>query len=339
VNQLKHHLLIILLLTTPLAYSESVSIQKSHHGADEIISLKLKGLLPHMEYWAGIYKSYDSHDWRNVVSWPLEEITNGTIDFENISTIGKYEARLFYKNSYKLVDRREFTISEQQDNAESLQVDKASFAPDERVTVITKYLKSNSNYWLGIFEKSNPNSWENVVGWPLQNISNGAIEFESINETGEYEARLFYYGTTQLVDSVAFRVESDDCGTPWYSASLTYYTSYPEPDSEECQSYNGCKWAGQFYGLDEVQSKEWVAKTNIVAVHLKDWDWLGSKQIRIRQNGKEIIATAFDACADADCNGCCTENLGTNNFLLDLEENTKQRFGSESGTVQFQVCH
>jgi hypothetical protein len=131
----------------------------------------------------------------------------------------------------------------------------------------------------------------------------------------------------------------DDCGTTWYTASLTNYTSYPDPNSEECLLYNGCTWAGQFYGLNEVQSEAWVANTNIVAVHMKDWDWLGSKTIRIRQDSREIIATAYDACSDADCDGCCTDNLGDNDFLLDLEKHTEQRFGSGSGTVSFQVCN
>ena len=129
------------------------------------------------------------------------------------------------------------------------------------------------------------------------------------------------------------------CSTPWRSASLTHYSSYPAgPSSEESTLYNGWTWKGQFYGLKGVQSESWVKSNNIVAVHLKDWDALGSKKLRIRQGNKEIIATAYDACSDADCDNCCTRNLGDNNFLIDLEKYTKQRFGSGSGTVQFQVC-
>src|SRR5690242_2183412 len=39
------------------------------------------------------------------------------------------------------------------------------------------------------------------------------------------------------------------CETPgltWKSARKTWYTSYPDPNSEECIKFNGCMWAGLF---------------------------------------------------------------------------------------------
>ena len=88
-----------------------------------------------------------------------------------------------------------------------------------------------------------------------------------------------------------------NCSGPWYQANLTWYESYPEEGSEECTDYNGCEWAGQFYGLDGVQTEEWVAAHNIASVHLDDWDWLGMQAIKIRQGDHEIIATVYDACS------------------------------------------
>jgi hypothetical protein len=337
-NIQKYSILLLILFNPLYSHAESISMPSSLHNSDENISIRFEGLLPYKAYWVGVYDKVSSNYWGNVVSWPLEDIRNGMVGFEEIGVTGNYEVRLFYKDTYNLVDRFEFTVTAKQDEEESLQLTKEIFSPNETIRVTTNHLKNNVNYWLGIFEKSSFNNWNNVVSWPLENIINGTINFESISAPGEYEVRLFYYDTTQLVGSIGFSVEPIDCNTPWYSASLTHYTSYPDPNSEECKYYNGCNWAGQFYGLRDVQSEEWVAKTNIVAVHMKDWDWLGSKKIRIRQGNNEIVAMAYDACSDADCDGCCTENLGENNFLLDLEENTMQRFGSGSGTVQFQVC-
>lgn len=129
-----------------------------------------------------------------------------------------------------------------------------------------------------------------------------------------------------------------DCGSQWYTARLTNYTSYPDPGSEECVEYKGCTWAGQFYGLPGQQSESWVAENNIIAVHLKDWEWMGMKNVHLRQGSKEIVAKVYDACSDLDCDGCCTNNLGGDGFLIDIESYTMNRFGSGSGEVEFQVC-
>lgn len=127
-------------------------------------------------------------------------------------------------------------------------------------------------------------------------------------------------------------------GPDWHSARLTSYQSYPAPDSEDCIADNGCTWAGPFYGLPDTYPEDWVARHNIVAVHLKDWDWLGMKVLKLRQGGREIEAQVLDACADSDCDGCCTANLGGDGYLIDIEAHTMARFGSGAGLVEFQVC-
>ena len=133
-------------------------------------------------------------------------------------------------------------------------------------------------------------------------------------------------------------VAGNDCGAAWYRANLTHYESYPAPGSDECVIYNGCLWSGYFYGISGKQPESWVMANNIAAVHLKDWSWLGLKSINLRQGNKRITAKVYDACADSDCNGCCTANLAGDGYLIDLEKYTMQRFGSGSGIVEFQVC-
>ncbi|MFT6451533.1 MAG: hypothetical protein ACJA06_001017 [Halocynthiibacter sp.] len=128
------------------------------------------------------------------------------------------------------------------------------------------------------------------------------------------------------------------CRPEWRTASLTNYVSHPAPDSAECKQYNGCSWAGQFYGLPDVYNENWVSQHSIVAVHLKDWDQLGMKVLHLRQGAHEIYAQAIDACSDTDRNGCCTANLKENAYLVDVEKYTMERFGSGDGQVEFQIC-
>ena len=128
------------------------------------------------------------------------------------------------------------------------------------------------------------------------------------------------------------------CEGEWQSAALTNYESYPDPGSTECVKYNGCKWAGQFYGVSGKKSEKWVSRNNIAAVHQKHWSRFGGKSLRLRKSGQEIVVKVLDLCSDSDCNGCCTNNLGGDGYLIDIEKFTMQRFGSGSGVVKFQVC-
>jgi hypothetical protein len=121
----------------------------------------------------------------------------------------------------------------------------------------------------------------------------------------------------------------------WRSASLTNFTSYPDPGSEECIEFNGCMWEGQFAGLDGKQTEEWVMSHNIVAVHSKDFDTYKLKTLRLRKDGKQIDVTVYDECSDSDCSGCCTQNAKPSGFLIDVEHYTSQRFGVSDGQVEW----
>lgn len=124
--------------------------------------------------------------------------------------------------------------------------------------------------------------------------------------------------------------------TVWHQANLTWYTSWPEPDSEECIEYNGCTWAGYFAGVEGQMTEEWVSQHNIIAVHEKDWKQYKLKTFRLRMNGSMIDAVVYDMCSDSDCDGCCTENAGEIGFLIDIEKYTRERFdGNGDGVVEW----
>ena len=124
--------------------------------------------------------------------------------------------------------------------------------------------------------------------------------------------------------------------TVWHQANLTWYTSWPEPDSEECIEYNGCTWAGYFAGIEGQMTEEWVSQHNIIAVHEKDWKQYKLKTFRLRMNGSTIDAVVYDMCSDSDCDGCCTENAGEIGFLIDIEKYTRERFdGNGDGVVEW----
>lgn len=123
----------------------------------------------------------------------------------------------------------------------------------------------------------------------------------------------------------------DDPGLVWKSGRKTNYTSYPDPNSEECVVYNGCMWAGWFAHCDEQQSEAWVASHDIAAMFPDSGYEL--HDICLRSGERTMIVTVYDTCGDDDCDGCCTENKGDADALIDLESFTNARWGLPDGDL------
>ena len=174
------------------------------------------------------------------------------------------------------------------------------------------------------------------TGESTSNVWNSAQYSSSDTETAESSSSSVDEPaqSSSSVENVAQSSSAAD--TVWHQANLTWYTSWPEPGSEECVEYNGCTWAGYFAGVEGQMTEEWVCQHNIIAVHEKDWEKYKLKTFRLRMNGSTIDAVVYDKCADSDCEGCCTENAGEIGFLIDIEKYTRERFdGNGDGVVEW----
>ena len=168
--------------------------------------------------------------------------------------------------------------------------------------------------------------------------SSSALESSSSEVASSSSETLVESSSAEVAPESSAEIESSESSadTVWNRAVLTWYTSWPEPGSEECEDYNGCTWAGWFAGLEDQQTEEWVSEHNIIAIHEKDWDTYKLKTFRLRKGGHTIDAVVYDKCADSDCDGCCTKNAGKVGFLIDIESYTRQRFNNYgSGIVEW----
>ena len=171
-----------------------------------------------------------------------------------------------------------------------------------------------------------------------QSSSSSEIIAGSSSSVGEEQSSSSTENVAESSSSAIGGVESSSAvaDTVWHQANLTWYTSWPEPGSEECIEYNGCTWAGYFAGVEGQMTEEWVSQHNIIAVHEKDWEKYKLKTFRLRMNGSTIDAVVYDMCSDSDCDGCCTENAGEIGFLIDIEKYTRERFdGNGDGVVEW----
>ncbi len=127
------------------------------------------------------------------------------------------------------------------------------------------------------------------------------------------------------------------CDTPgllWKTAAKTEYTSFPDPGSPECIEYSGCDYMGMFAACDKTATEAWVAAHNIVAA-FPDFATLKLHDLCLKSGSKTIVVTVIDTCGDSDCGGCCTQNKGTADELIDIERYTAARFGVPDGRIQW----
>ncbi len=126
-------------------------------------------------------------------------------------------------------------------------------------------------------------------------------------------------------------VNANDCasqaGLTWKSANETVFESYPPAGSVECIQYSGCMYEGQFQDCSNTMPVSWVDSHNIVSV-FPDSDSLAYHALCLKDpsSGNSIVVVALDTCADSDCSGCCTQNQGNADELIDVEINTDARF-------------
>ena len=127
----------------------------------------------------------------------------------------------------------------------------------------------------------------------------------------------------------------DDSGIPaacrgadldWRSGRKTWFESYPDPDSDECNNNGGCMWAGKFAACGEKKTEAWVMEHNIVAAY-PDFMDLRLHDLCLRYEDRYIIVTVYDTCSDNDCSGCCSRNQDGKDQLIDMEKYTNRRWG------------
>lgn len=131
-------------------------------------------------------------------------------------------------------------------------------------------------------------------------------------------------------------VRCADASLAWKTGNKTNYTSYPAPGSQECIEFSGCKYQGMFAACSGTKSEDWVSKHDIVAIFpdLRSHE-LHELCLTKPDGTAPIIVTVYDTCSDSDCDGCCTQNRGGADALIDVEHYTDERWGVADGPIRW----
>ena len=195
-----------------LVPTTTLSTNKETYTPQEAITLSLSNMSGASNDWVAIYPAGSSNSWDNVLSWKYTSgIVNGNITLTGVPA-GHYEARAFFRNSYHLEAKKNFTVSApQQETAVTTQ--KENYDAGEAITLSLSNMSGASNDWVAIYPAGSSNSWDNVLSWKYTSgIVNGNITLTGV-PAGHYEARAFFRNSYHLEAKKSFTVTAVDVGS------------------------------------------------------------------------------------------------------------------------------
>ena len=93
--------------------------------------------------------------------------------------------------------------------AMSIQTDKTTYIPSERVSISFQEMFGDSQDWVAIYPKGSTNAWINVLDWQwTDGVKTGTITLKNL-PVGQYEARAFYRNSYTLEKSCDFSVDAE----------------------------------------------------------------------------------------------------------------------------------
>jgi len=186
----------------------TVTTNKSSYNAGESVQVNFKNMLANAKDWVAVYPIGSSNDWSNVVDWNWAGgVKNGQLTFTNIAK-GKYEVRVFFKNTYKLEAKYNFTVGASNSNKTTITSSKATYRQGQTINISFKNMSANSKDWVGIYPVGSSNDWSNVVAWNWAGgVKNGQLTFNKDIPVGKYEVRAFFNNTFITEAKSNFTVE------------------------------------------------------------------------------------------------------------------------------------
>jgi len=193
--------ILILVLITLFAYSEAiVKVKKESYSTNEGISVYIENMSTDKKNWIGIYPVESNNDWGNVVSWRWTDKAEATtITVPQVSKAGKYEARVFFNNTF-VVQGKSQPFDVRQAIADSAELNSSEYhitTCADKISINFKKMGNHSNDWIGLYPTGSSNEWKNIIAWRwMKNKTEGTVELSSPNNEGfpigTYELRAFF---------------------------------------------------------------------------------------------------------------------------------------------------
>ena len=222
---MKKKLIFIYFLLFTLLNATTVKTDKDVYTTQDTIKLIVNGMLGDKEDWVSIYPFGSTNDWNNVLKWTWTEgASKGTFSLGSLP-VGKYEARVFFKNSFKLEASSSFVVKNNDENNQiidiALTLNKNTYAQNELIYINYDNMQGNNTDWIGIYPAGASYEFENVIdykylygnisgeialgGFPQGKALHGSTTMPGLS-AGNYEIRAFFNNTLHAEKVVPFTV-------------------------------------------------------------------------------------------------------------------------------------
>jgi len=149
----------------PFAIKNTVTLSSLDKYTGHNVNIEIKNQAPSAKNWVGLYPAGSTNAWGNVVDWKWSTAKN-KLSFTKVPS-GQYEARIFYKNSFKLENSSYFTVGNiiEGNNTVDIQSDKNSYSPNDTIHLNIVNQAVDKQNWVGIYPVGSSNDFRNVVDW------------------------------------------------------------------------------------------------------------------------------------------------------------------------------
>jgi len=202
-------ILLLMIFISSLMLATTITSWKTVYPTGNAAWIKVENKPNNAKDWIGIYKAGSNNDWENAVAWKWAKDDSkkypNWYEFPGLKN-GKYEARFFLNNSYKVEKKVAFTVG---NTAVKISTWKANYKSNEHVWIKVENKPNNAKDWIGIYKAGSNNEWGNVVAWKWSKEDSKKYpnwyEFSGL-KAGKYEARFFLNNSYKVEKKVAFTV-------------------------------------------------------------------------------------------------------------------------------------
>jgi len=298
-------IIFISLLLVSMINAATLSLNKTTLTPQDSILVTFTNMTGQHQDWIGIYPKGSNNDWKNVIKWHwTNDSATGQVIFTSLP-VGKYEARAFYNNSFKLEAKKAFTITQSSTEAPTLSTGKATYFNNDKITVNFANMVAKNQDWIGIYPKNSSNDWGNVVAWHWTNdTTNGQVIFNAL-PAGKYEARAFYNNsfhleakkdftvTTQNVpDKILIEDAENGINPKWTNyagAEMTLLNEGAQGSDHAIRTYTG---SGQYIFIGE-PSKKFKYLTLDVRVGVSSHNGNFTVYIKTKDGDRRIVWSVY----------------------------------------------